>query len=161
MHIALFSDNSPTVHWVRRLASRGSLVAMYLLRALAFWLWKRKSSPLTLLHISGTSNQMTDIPSRSYGSVKKWHCKTDEDLRNLYNSYFPLPKQAFWTVFHLSSKIVTKVTSILQTKVSLMDEWRQLPPPGTTSGHVGQSMSSLRSGPFLTGCHVPAPSTMT
>jgi hypothetical protein len=34
-HVALFSDNSPTVHWVRRMAAKGSLVAGQLLRALA------------------------------------------------------------------------------------------------------------------------------
>ena len=33
-HVALFSDNSPTVHWVERLASCHSVIAMQLLRAL-------------------------------------------------------------------------------------------------------------------------------
>ncbi|KAL7454786.1 hypothetical protein ACHAXS_000340, partial [Conticribra weissflogii] len=41
MHVALFSDNSPTISWVRRLASQGSIVAMYFLRALAFRLHQR------------------------------------------------------------------------------------------------------------------------
>ncbi len=71
MHVALFSNNSPTVSWVQQLASRGSIVAMYLLGALAFCLHRRKTSPLSPLHISGTSNQMTNIPSCSFGSVKK------------------------------------------------------------------------------------------
>ena len=52
-HVALFSDNSPTVHWVRRLAARGSLVAGQLLRALALRLKTSKVSPLTPLHIQG------------------------------------------------------------------------------------------------------------
>lgn len=34
-HLALFSDNSPTVSWTQRLASRGSKVADQLIRALA------------------------------------------------------------------------------------------------------------------------------
>ena len=29
-HVALFSENSPTIGWVKRLAARGSLVAMQL-----------------------------------------------------------------------------------------------------------------------------------
>ena len=33
-HVALFSDNSPTIGWVKRLAERGSLVAMQLVRVL-------------------------------------------------------------------------------------------------------------------------------
>ena len=86
---------------------------------------------------------MTDIPSRSYGSVPQWHCKSDAALRNLFNSLFPLPHQASWTVFHLSSAICTKVTSILQMKISLMDEWRRLPRLGNISGPVGSSMLGL------------------
>ncbi len=34
-HVALFSDNSPTVHWVQRMASRKSRIAMLLICALA------------------------------------------------------------------------------------------------------------------------------
>ena len=30
-HVALFSDNSPTIGWVKRLAARGSFLAMKLL----------------------------------------------------------------------------------------------------------------------------------
>ena len=33
-HVVFFSDNSPTIGWVKRLAERGSLVAMQLVRAL-------------------------------------------------------------------------------------------------------------------------------
>jgi hypothetical protein len=64
-HVALFSDNSPTVHWVRRMAARGSRVAGELLRALALRMKVKKVSPLTPLHIEGKLNAMTDIPSRS------------------------------------------------------------------------------------------------
>lgn len=51
----------------------------------------KASAPLTMqLHIAGVSNSMTDIPSRSFGSEPKWHCKTDDALLTLYNSAFPL-----------------------------------------------------------------------
>ena len=52
-HVALFSDNSPTIGWLKRLASRGSLVAMQLVQALTLRLKKAGASPLTPLHISG------------------------------------------------------------------------------------------------------------
>ena len=52
-YVRLFSDNSPTFGWVKRLAARGSLVAMQLVRALALRLKKSGESPLTTLHISG------------------------------------------------------------------------------------------------------------
>ena len=98
-HIALFSDNSPTVFWVQRLASKGSVIDMYLLRALAFCLQFRKASPLTPMHISESQNSMTDIPLRSFGAVPQWHYKNDTDLHVLFNSLFLLPNQASWTVF--------------------------------------------------------------
>lgn len=56
-HVALFSDNSPTVHWVRRLAARGSLVAAKLIRALALQLKVRGALPLTPLHMREKSMQ--------------------------------------------------------------------------------------------------------
>lgn len=79
-HLLIFSDNSPTVHWVQRMAARGSLVAGQLLRALALRMKVNHVLPLTPLHIQGVQNPMTDIPSRSWGSKPKWHCKTDNDL---------------------------------------------------------------------------------
>ena len=62
-YVVLFSDNSPTVGWVKRLADRGFLVAMQLVRVLALRLKKAGASPLTPLHISGEENAMTYIPS--------------------------------------------------------------------------------------------------
>jgi hypothetical protein len=123
-HVLLFSDNSPTVHWVRRLAAKGSLVAGQLLRALALRMKKNRVSPLTPMHIKGEENPMTDIPSRSFGSEAKWHCKTDAELLTLFNSFFPLPNQKSWTVFTLSSDISMRVISLLRMQASSMDEWR-------------------------------------
>mmetsp|Transcript_5994 Transcript_5994/g.13143 ORF Transcript_5994/g.13143 Transcript_5994/m.13143 type:complete len:189 (-) Transcript_5994:705-1271(-) len=73
-HIALFSDISPTVYWVRRLAASGLVVAVYLLRALAFRLQKRKTLPLTPLHISGEelasfSAGMSTVMSQKFSFV--------------------------------------------------------------------------------------------
>ena len=142
-HVALFSDNSPTVHWVERLASRHSYVAMQLIRALALRLRIRNTSPLTPLHIAGVQNAITDIPSRSFGSVPKWHCHTDHDLLTLFNSMFPLPSQASWNVFQISSDISTRVISILRTKDFTMAEWNRLPKIGRNIGIAGKPMSGL------------------
>ena len=142
-HIALFSDNSPTVHWVHRMAAKQSKVAMQLIRALALRLQVTQASPLTPLHISGIHNAMTDIPSRSFGSEPKWFCNTNEDLRSLFNTLFPLPSQESWNVFQPSAAICTKVISVLRTKVSTTDEWRRLPQKGKLLGTIGQPMSGL------------------
>ena len=89
-HVALFSDNLPTIGWEKCLAARGSLVAMQLVRALTLRLKKAGASPLTSFHISGEENFMTDIPSRSFGSNISWFCKNDTDLRKHFNKNFPL-----------------------------------------------------------------------
>ena len=68
VHVALFSDNSPSVHWVQRLAAKHSAVAMQMVRALALRLHLLHTSPLTPLYIAGKKNALTDIPSRSFGS---------------------------------------------------------------------------------------------
>jgi hypothetical protein len=86
---------------------------------------------------------MTDIPSRSFGSEAKWHCKTDAELLTLFNSFFPLPNQKSWTVFTLSSDISMRVISLLRMQVSSMDEWRRLPKIGRHIGEIGVPTSGL------------------
>lgn len=142
-HVALFSDNDPTVSWVRRMASRHSRVAAQLLRALALRLKRSETCPLTPVHIPGKQNQMTDIPSRSFGSVAEWHCKTDDDLLTLFNTRFPLPGQGSWRVFQINSAVATKVISVLLMQPTTLAEWRRLPKSGKLIGSAGKPMSGL------------------
>ena len=122
-HVALFSDNMPTVHWVNRLACKISMVSGQLIRALALWLKMMGASPLSTVHVAGIQNLMTDIPSRSFGIMKKWHCDNDHDLLTLYNSNFPLLNQRSWTVYQVSSKISTRILSVLRMHITSLDEW--------------------------------------
>jgi hypothetical protein len=86
---------------------------------------------------------MTDIPSWSFGSNKKWHCKTNTDLLTLFNSTFPLPEQTSWTAFQLTYAIGMRVTSVLQTTDFTLEEWRRLPRVGKIVGTAGPPMSGL------------------
>jgi len=140
--VALFSDNSPTVYWTRKLAAK-SVVSGQLIRALALRLKSSGASPLSTLHISGDANMMTDIPSRSFGIPAKWHCENDSQLLTLYNSRFPLPNQSSWTVFQLSRKISMRLLSVLQMKALDLEEWRRLPKRGKLLGDVGKPLSKL------------------
>ena len=79
-HVAVFSDNHPTVSWVYQLASKRSVVMLQLLHALALRFKIKGTLPLTPFHIDGKQNSMTDILSHSFGSEPKWHCNTDTDL---------------------------------------------------------------------------------
>jgi hypothetical protein len=67
------------------MATKGSLVAGQLLRALALRMKVQEVSPLTPLHIEGKRNTMTDIPSRSFGSEPEWFCESNADLCDLFN----------------------------------------------------------------------------
>ncbi len=60
--VTLFSDNSPTVGWVTRLASKRSIVAEQLIQALALRLKSTHTCPLTPLHIEGIRNKIAGIP---------------------------------------------------------------------------------------------------
>ena len=142
-HVAMFSDNDPTVHWVKRMATKQSRVAAQLVRALALRLKENETCPLTPVHIPGKQNMMTDIPSRSFGSVPEWHCSTNDELLTLFNTTFPLPGQASWTVFQLSSGLVTRVISVLRMQHTTLAEWRRLPKIGKHIGTIGRPMSGL------------------
>ena len=112
-YVVLFSDNSPTIGWVKHLVARGSFVAMQIVLALTLRFKKAGASPLTPLHIAGEENSMTDIPSCSFGSNLSSFCKNDTELLNLFNKHFPLPNQASWTVFIPSNAVIMKVISVL------------------------------------------------
>jgi hypothetical protein len=141
--VALFSDNLPTVGWLRHLATRRSLVLVHLIRALALRLKLKGTCPITPLHIASKENSMTNIPLRSFRSKPKWLCKSNPELLTLFNTLFPLPNQNSWTVFQISYAVGTRVTSVLQTKDFTLDEWRQLPKVGNLVGRTGQPMSRL------------------
>ena len=113
-YVALFSDNSPTVGLVKLFAARVSLVAMQLVRALTLRLKKDGASVLTAFYIAWEENDMTGIPSRSFGSNLSWFCKNDIELLKCFNKNPPLPNQASWTVFSPSNAMSMKVISVLR-----------------------------------------------
>ena len=104
--VAMFGDNSPSIGWVERLASKWFLVAKHLLQALALQLKSQRACPLTTIHIAGKRNAISDVPSRSFGSYPAWQCANADELLTLFNPMFPLPNQTSWTVFHLNCKVV-------------------------------------------------------
>jgi hypothetical protein len=119
--VALFSDNSPMVGWVRRLATRGSMVSAHLIRALALRLKLNGTCPITQLHVAGEENSMTE-PLTFLGSKPKWHCKSNTDLLTLFNNLFPIPQNS-WTVFQISYAVGMRVTSVLQMTDFTLEEW--------------------------------------
>ncbi len=141
--VALFSDNSPTVSWVDRLAARQSRVGARLVRALALRLKIKKACPLTPLHVAGKQNSMADMASRSFGSIPKWICTSDASFSQTFNMLFPLPAQNTWTVFCLSNSVYMRVISVLRMTDSTLAEWQRIPKIGQQNGRIGAPMSNL------------------
>ena len=61
------SNNSPTVAWQSRGASKRSDVANRLLRILVICMHVKQASPLVTKHLVGEQNHLGDMPSRSFG----------------------------------------------------------------------------------------------
>ncbi len=141
--VALFSNNSPTVSWVQRMAGRSSFIAEQLIRVLALRINAQRSCPLTTLHISGDQNTMTDIPSRSFGSKPKWHFKIEADLLTFFNASFPLPHQNSWSGCQPTSKIAMRMISILRIVPFKLEDWRRLPAVAKNIGTIGKPMQGL------------------
>jgi hypothetical protein len=141
--VAIFSNNSPRVSWVQRMASRSSLVAEQLIWVLALRFNIQKVCPITMPHIASDQNSMTDIPSRLFGSEPKWHFKLDSDLLTFFNHTFTLPNQNSWTVCQPTSAVTTCVISVLRMTPFTLDDWRRLPGAGRNIGPTGKSMCHL------------------
>ena len=86
-----------------------------LMRILTLRLKYMKVSPLTPLHIEGKHNMITDIPSRSFGSVPA----------TSFNIMFPLPEQNSWSPFDLNLDVFMRVVCVLRMRASTLDEWRR------------------------------------
>ena len=86
---------------------------------------------------------MTEIPSRSFGSKNKWHCKSNTELLTLFNNLFPILFQNSWILFQISYAVGMRVTSVLQMKDFTLEEWRRLPKVGKHVGATGEPMSHL------------------
>jgi hypothetical protein len=141
--VAFFSNNSPSVDWVQHMAMPSSLLAEQLIRILALHFNLQRVWPITMLHICGDQNSMTDIPSRSFRSKPKWHFKLEENLLTFFNVNFPLPNQNLWTVCQPTSAIATRVISFLRMTPFTLEEWMQLTVTGRNIGTTGNGMQRL------------------
>ncbi len=141
--LTLLNDNSLTIGWVTKLASKRSTVSEHLVQALALCAKIQKACPFTPIHIAGKCIAIADIPSQSFGNTPAWHCHTNKDPLTLSNSTFPLPSQQSWTVFHLNCKTVMLVISALRMTPFMLDDWRRLPSAGKHVGEIGKPTSHL------------------
>ena len=108
-HIGIGSDNTPTVSWTTKFASRSSKVSGCLVRVLSLCIRECKTAPLSLHHIAGIKNLLGEVPSRLFGYKKDWHFTCGKQFLTFFNNSFPLPKQQCWRICQLSQKTVFSV----------------------------------------------------
>jgi len=142
-HVGAFCDNTPTVSWAAKLASKRSRIAGRLLRALAIRQRVQRSSPLITVSIAGKDNNMADASSRSFGGEGTAWAEaglTDDAFLLRFNRAFPLPQNNSWRGFQLSSAIVSRVISVLRGERSTLGSWIRLPQSEGSIGAIGASM---------------------
>ncbi len=118
-------------------------MAAWLIQALSLWPKLAHTSPIAMLHIQGHHNAVTDIPPWSFGSSLTWHCKIHTVFLTLFNKTFSLPLQNSWTMFLPTSKIFTRVVSLMLMPHSMLDKWCQLPNVGNHIGCTGAAIAGL------------------
>ena len=136
-------DNTPSVSWVHRMASRASSnVSHRLLRGMAMLQRATESAPPELVSVAGDDNDMADIASRI---MKYWQPDTpaifaqgapnDEQFLTFYNARFPLPQNTSWTIVHPDPVTLSNVISTLRGQRLPMQQW--MPPLVSHNGGGG------------------------
>ena len=94
-------DNSPTVGWIDRMASRSKFpTAGRFLRGLTYMLHSCHTGQVIMVQIPGEENVMADVASRPAKALamfapSKSHL-SDEDFRSYFDIAFHLPNEQEW-----------------------------------------------------------------
>ncbi len=95
-------DNTPTVSWVDRMASKAKTpTAARLLRGLALMLHYKEAGRLMTVHVPGTDNILADIASRPSKAQTLFVAPTplsDTEFCTAFDSHFLLPDTVQWTL---------------------------------------------------------------
>lgn len=121
--VGAYCDNTPTVAWAAKLASKKSKVAGRLLRALALCQRITQATPLLVASIAGEGNDMADIASCLFGKNSKWDCPDDDLFLTRFSASFPLPQNHSWTLFCLANRIAMREIGKLLMQPSPLDAW--------------------------------------
>jgi hypothetical protein len=154
-------DNSPTVSWINRMASKSkSAVAGSLLRGLSFMLYTHHAGRLTTVHVKGEENVMADIASRPtkaralFGSAT--HSLSDDKFSSSFDLAFPLPNKQVWHLVGVPTWLRSNVFDTLRGKRLDLRLWAE--PNGTSIGRRGRyTAASTKSAPKAPPPPTPKP----
>jgi hypothetical protein len=119
--IGTLCDNSPTVSWIEKFASKSrSPTAGRLLRGLAYMLYCHHKGQLTTVHVPGKDNTMADIASRPSKAhalfISEQPVLSDHDFVSAFDTTFPLPEQQAWQLAMVPIKLKSNVFETLRGK---------------------------------------------
>ena len=135
----LSCDNTPAVHWIRKLNCSSSVIANELLKILGSRMAHAHFPPPQIHHIAGIENILADYASREFRitlSDGSTATLTDLEFLTNFNITFPL-QYTSWRIFHLNHDVVSRIIAILLTKPCSMASWRQLTKRGNAFGTIG------------------------
>jgi hypothetical protein len=121
-------DNSPTVGWIERMASRSMFpTAGRLLRGIAYMLHTRHTGQVITVHIPGAENAMADVASLlaktlAMFSPTKPHL-SDKDFRSSFDIAFPLPNKHEWKLATVPDWLKYNVFEKLRGKQLDLQQW--------------------------------------
>ena len=126
--IGTLCDNSPTVSWIEKFASKSrSPTAGRLLRGLAFMLYCHHAGRLTTVHVPGKDNTMADIasrPSKAHALFKSEQpVLADHEFVSAFDTTFPLPQQQAWQLAMVPLKLKSNVFETLRGKQLKLRQW--------------------------------------
>jgi hypothetical protein len=120
-------DNTPTVSWVEKMASRAKTpTAERLLRGLAFMLRCSHAGRLMTVHVPGMDNVMADIASRPAKAQRLFHSPSplsDSEFCSAFNTTYPLPDDQLWTLAATPPWVRYNVFKTLRGKQLALQQW--------------------------------------
>jgi hypothetical protein len=134
--LGTFCDNTPTVSWVNRIASKSkSPTSGRLLRDLAFMLYCAQVGRLTTVHVPGVENVMANIasrPSKAQQTFRSTSALSDINSRSSFDTTFPLPDNQQWTLATVPNWLKYNVFETLRGKRLALQLWMN--PNGIATG---------------------------
>ncbi len=138
-------DNTPTVSWVKKMASKSStLTAGRLLCGLAFMLYCHHAGRLITIYVPGSQNIMADIASRPLKALT-FFCATtpvlsDHDFLLSFNVAFPLTDQQAWGLAQVPHWVKSNIFETLHAKRLDLQLW--MGPNGNGTGVRGHCIAA-------------------
>ncbi len=149
-------DNTPTVSWVDKMASKSKLpTAGRLLRSLAFMLYCAQAGCLTTVHVPGEENVMADIascPSKAKQLFRSTSSLSDIYFRLSFDTMFPLPDNQRWTLTAMPCWLRSNVFKTLRGKPLVLRQWMD-PSVSATGRHGKRTAGSITMPPVKSRRH--------